>query len=206
MAGKNTAVFGIYKTSAQAESAVDRIIAAGFSNNDISVLLPDTHSSKEFAPEKNTKAPEGTTTGVTTGGVIGGTLGLLAGIGALAIPGLGPFIAAGPIMAGLAGLGVGGAVGGLVGALVGMGIPEYEAKRYEGRVKDGGILLSVHCDSSAEVSRAKDILKATGAEDVASSGEKAVSTHTVDSGYVEANAPGVRARDSNSVYDEGVRG
>ena len=104
MAGKNTAVFGIYKSSAQAESAVDRIIAAGFSNNDISVLLPDTHSSKEFAHEKNTKAPEGTTTGVTTGGVVGGTLGLLAGIGALAIPGLGPFIAAGPIMAALAGM------------------------------------------------------------------------------------------------------
>jgi hypothetical protein len=150
MAGKNTAVFGIYKSSAQAESAVDRIIAAGFSNNDISVLLPDTHSSKEFAHEKNTKAPEGTTTGVTTGGVVGGTLGLLAGIGALAIPGLGPFIAAGPIMAALAGLGVGGAVGGLIGALVGMGIPEYEAKRYEGRVKDGGVLLSVHCDTSDE--------------------------------------------------------
>jgi hypothetical protein len=179
MAGKNTAVFGIYKSSAQAESAVERIIAAGFSNNDISVLLPDTHSSKEFAHEKNTKAPEGTTTGVTTGGVVGGTLGLLAGIGALAIPGLGPFIAAGPIMAALAGLGVGGAVGGLIGALVGMGIPEYEAKRYEGRVKDGGVLLSVHCDTSDEISRAKDLLKQTGAEDISSAGEKAASSHGV---------------------------
>src|SRR6202040_3890673 len=176
MAGKNTAVFGIYKTSAQAERAVDRIAAAGFSENDISVLLPDIKSSKEFAHEKNTKAPEGTTTGATTGGVIGGTLGVLAGVGALAIPGLGPFIAAGPIMAGLAGLGVGGAVGGLVGALVGMGIPEDEAKRYEGRVKDGGVLLSVHCDSSDEVSRAKDLLKETGAEDISSPGEKAVSS------------------------------
>lgn len=179
MAGKNTAVFGIYKNSAHAERAVDRISAAGFSHGDISVLLPDTQSSKEFAHEKNTKAPEGTTTGVTTGGVIGGTLGLLAGIGALAIPGLGPFIAAGPIMASLAGLGVGGAVGGLVGALVGMGIPEYEAKRYEGRVKDGGVLLSVHCDTSDEIRRAKDLLKETGAEDISSAGEKAASSHGV---------------------------
>jgi hypothetical protein len=180
MAGKNTAVFGIYKSSAQAESAVDRISAAGFSHNDISVLLPDTQSSKEFAHEKNTKAPEGTATGVTTGGVLGGTLGLLAGIGALAIPGVGPFIAAGPIVASLAGLGVGGAVGGLIGALVGMGIPEYEAKRYEGRVKDGGILLSVHCDTSDEVKAAKQLLEQTGAKDIASSGEKSVSTHSVD--------------------------
>jgi hypothetical protein len=171
MTGKNTAVFGIYKSSAQAESAVDRILAAGFSNNDISVLLPDTQSSKEFAHEKNTKAPEGTVTGVTTGGIVGGTLGLLAGIGTLAIPGLGPFIAAGPIMASLAGLGVGGAVGGLIGALVGMGIPEYEAKRYEGRVKDGGVLLSVHCDTSDEITRAKDLLKQTSAQDISSSGE-----------------------------------
>jgi hypothetical protein len=179
MAGKNTAVFGIYKSSGQAEHAVDRIIGAGFSNNDISVLLPDNQSSKEFAHEKNTKAPEGTTTGVATGGVLGGTLGLLAGIGALAIPGVGPFIAAGPIMGALAGLGVGGAVGGLIGALVGMGIPEYEAKRYEGRVKEGGVLLSVHCNTSDEISRAKDLLKQTGAEDVSSAGEKAVSSHGV---------------------------
>ena len=179
MAGKNTAVFGIYPSSSAAEQAVDRIMAAGFTNNDISVLLPDQQSSKEFAHEKNTKAPEGTTTGVATGGAIGTTLGLLAGIGALAIPGLGPFIAAGPIMGALAGLGVGGAVGGLIGALVGMGIPEYEAKRYEGRIKDGGVLLSVHCDSSEEVSRAKDLLQQTGAEDISSAGEKAVSTHGV---------------------------
>src|ERR1700694_3540020 len=129
MAGKNTAAFGIYKSVSQAEHAVDRMLASGFSNNDISVLLPDSQSSKEFAHEKNTKAPEGTTTGVATVGTIGGTLGLLAGVGALAIPGLGPFIAVGPIMGARAGLGVGGAVGGLVGALVGMGIPEYEAKR-----------------------------------------------------------------------------
>src|SRR5450631_2823063 len=147
MAGKKTAVFGIYKSGAQAEKAVDQIVAAGFSNNDISVLLPDLQSSKEFAHEKSTKAPEGATAGVMSGGAIGGTFGLLAGIGALAIPGLGVFIAAGPIMGALAGLGAGGAVGGVIGALVGMGIPEYEAKRYEGRIKEGGVLLSVHCDT-----------------------------------------------------------
>jgi hypothetical protein len=121
-------------------------------------LLQDEQGSRDFAHEKNTKAPEGTTAGATVGGVIGGGLGLLAGIGALAIPGLGPLIAAGPIMGALAGLGVGGAVGGLIGALVGMGIPEYEAKRYEGHIKEGGILLSVHCDTSAEIARAKDVL------------------------------------------------
>lgn len=178
MAGKNTAVFGIYSSGEHAERAVDSIIAAGFASSDISVLLPDTRSTKEFAHEKDTKAPEGTTAGVTTGGAIGGALGVLAGVGALAIPGLGPFIAAGPIMAGLAGLGVGGVVGGLIGALVGMGIPEYEAKRYEGRVKGGGTLLSVHCNSSEQVSRAKDLLKQTGAENIASSSESAGATST----------------------------
>jgi hypothetical protein len=176
MAGKNTAVFGIYKSGEHAERAVDSIIAAGFLSTDISVLLPDTRSTKEFAHEKDTKAPEGTTAGVTAGGVIGGTLGVLAGVGALAIPGVGPLIAAGPIMAGLAGLGVGGAVGGIVGALVGMGIPEYEAKRYEGQVKGGGTLLSVHCDTSEEISRAKELLKSTGATDIASTGESASKT------------------------------
>jgi len=171
MAGKNTAVFGIYHSVTQAEQAVNRLLAAGYTNDSVSVLLPDNKSTKDFAHEKNTKAPEGTTTGVTTGGVIGGTLGLLAGVGALAIPGLGPFIAAGPIMGALAGLGVGGAVGGLIGALVGMGIPEFEAKRYEGRIKEGGVLLSVHCDTSEEIKRAKDLLKETGAQDIASTGE-----------------------------------
>jgi hypothetical protein len=180
MAGKNTAVFGIYKTTQQAETAVRALTAAGFSSQDISVLFPDKQTTKEFAHEKNTKAPEGATTGAVAGGAIGGTLGLLAGIGALAIPGLGPFIAAGPIMGALAGAGAGGAVGTLVGALVGMGMPEYEAKRYEGRVKDGGILLSVHCETSAEIDRAKEILKQTGAEDISSAGEKSVSTHGVE--------------------------
>ena len=179
MAGKNSAVFGIFATVNRAEQAADQLIAQGFSNQDVSVLMADNETTRQFATEKNTKAPEGTTAGVTTGGVIGGTLGILAGIGTLAIPGVGPLIAAGPIMAGLAGLGVGGAVGGLIGGLVGMGIPEYEAKRYEGRVKDGGILLSVHCDTSDEISRAKDILKAEGAEDISSAGEKAVGSHGV---------------------------
>src|ERR1700678_2920984 len=171
MASKNTAVFGIYATPGTAEAAVDHLLSKGFTNASISVLLPDDESTRAFAHEKNTKAPEGATAGVTTGGVIGGTLGLLSGIGALAIPSVGPLIAAGPSMASLAGLGIGGAVGGIVGALVGMGIPEYEAKRYEGAVKDGGTLLSVHCDTSEEVSKAKDLLKSTGARDIASSGE-----------------------------------
>jgi hypothetical protein len=154
--------------------------------------LADRQGSKDFAAEKNTKAPEGATTGVGIGGAVGGTLGLLAGIGALAIPGVGPLIAAGPIMGALAGLGVGGTVGGVVGALIGLGIPEYEAKRYEGRVKDGGVLLSVHCDSSQEVSRAKDLLKATGAEDISSSGEKSVSTHGVDTNQGKVGSGQVR--------------
>ncbi len=171
MAGKKTAVFGIYQNAKQAERTVDDLLAAGFSNEDISVLLPDNEGTKDFAHDKSTKAPEGTTAGVTTGGIIGGTLGLLAGIGVLAIPGVGPFIAAGPIMGALAGLGVGGAVGGLIGALVGMGIPEYEAKRYEGHIKAGGILLSVHCDTSEKITRAKDLLKHTGAQDISSSSE-----------------------------------
>jgi hypothetical protein len=183
MAGKNTAVFAIFKGMVLADTAVDTLLSSGFSKDDISILLPDTPSTRQFAHEKDTKAPEGTTTGATTGGILGGTLGLLAGIGALSIPGLGPFIAAGPIMALLAGLGAGGAVGGLIGALVGMGIPEYEAKRYEGRVKDGGILMSVHCESSEEVDRAKDLLEQLGAEDVASSGEASIGVEkTKDTG------------------------
>jgi hypothetical protein len=186
MAGKNTAAFAIFPNRPAAESAVDQLTVAGFSNQDVSVLMSDKAGSKEFATEKNTKAPEGTAAGVGVGGAVGGTLGLLAGIGALAIPGVGPLIAAGPIMGALAGLGVGGAVGGLVGALVGMGIPEYEAKRYEGRVKDGGILVSVHCESSEEVSRAKGILKAAGGDDIASSGEKSVSSHTIGADHTGA--------------------
>src|SRR6202795_3640200 len=171
MSGKHTAVFGIYPNYASVENGVDGLKAAGFSNRDISVLFPQSAGSKDFAHEKGTKAPEGATAGAGTGVVIGGTMGWLLGIGALAIPGLGPFIAAGPIMAALAGAGVGGAVGGITGALVGMGIPEYEAKRYEGRVKDGGILLSVHSGSSEWTKRAKEILKRTGAQDISSTAE-----------------------------------
>ena len=168
---KQTSVFGIYPGRAQAEHAVDALLQAGFTNSDISVLLPDSTSTRDLAHEKHTKAPEGATTGAAAGGVVGGTLGLLVGIGALAIPGLGPFIAAGPIMATLAGLGAGGAVGGLIGALAGMGVPEYEAKRYAGRVKDGGVLLSAHCDTAQEITTAKEVLKRTGAEDISSTGE-----------------------------------
>src|SRR5579863_7124861 len=171
MAGKNTAVFGIYPSYSGVESAVDALRSAGFRNEDISALFPEGAGTKEFAHEKNTKAPEGATTGAGTGALLGGGLGWLLGIGALAIPGLGPFIAAGPIMAALAGAGVGGAVGGLTGALIGMGIPEYEAKRYEGRVKDGGILLSVHSDDSEWTKKAKEILERTGAQDISSAGE-----------------------------------
>jgi len=171
MAGKNTAVFGIYPTYEAVERAVDALRAAGFRTTDISVLFPQNVGTKDFAHEKGTKAPEGATTGASTGAVVGGTLGWLTGIGALAIPGLGPFIAAGPIMAALAGAGVGGAVGGVTGALIGMGIPEYEAKRYEGRVTKGGILLSVHSDDSDWTRRAKEVLERTGAEDISSTGE-----------------------------------
>jgi hypothetical protein len=171
MSGKNTAVFGIYHTRESAEEAVDALRRSHFRNTDISALFPDNTGTKDFAVEKGTKAPEGATTGAASGAVAGGVLGWLAGIGLLAIPGIGPFIAAGPIMAALAGAGALGTVGGIVGALVGMGIPEYEAKRYEGRVKNGGILLSVHCDEHDWVKRAEEILKQTGAEDIASTSE-----------------------------------
>ena len=168
---KNTAAFGIYSTRIGVENAVDELRNAGYRNTDISVLFPHNEGSKDFAAEKNTKAPEGAATGAGTGAVIGGALGWLAGIGALAIPGVGPFIAAGPIMAALAGAGVGGTVGGITGALIGMGIPEYEAKRYAGRIDKGGILLSVHCDDKEWTKKATEILKRTGAEDVSSTGE-----------------------------------
>lgn len=185
MAGKNTAVFGIYRDRARAEAGVDTLLDNGFRGEDISVLLPDNVGTKDFAHEKHTKAPEGAATGATAGAVIGGTLGLLAGIGTLAIPGVGPFIAAGPIMAALAGMGSGGVVGGLVGALVGMGMPEYEAKRYEGLIRKGGVLLSVHCDNSDWVKRAKQLLESTGAQDISSTGESGAD-------YAESDKPRVR--------------
>jgi hypothetical protein len=174
MSDKKTAVFGIYSTRNAAEQAAEALVNGGFATGDISVLLPENLGTREIGTEKSTKAPEGATAGAGTGAVLGGALGLLAGIGALAIPGVGPLIAAGPIMATLAGMGVGGTVGGLTGALVGLGIPEYEAKRYEGILQKGGILLSVHCSTSDEVTRSKQILKGTGAEDVSSTGEASV--------------------------------
>jgi hypothetical protein len=170
---KNTAVFCIAKSEAQAVRIVEEARDLGFSNDDISVLFPDKETSREFAHERHTKAPEGATTGAVTGGVLGGVAGWLVGIGTLAIPGLGPFIAAGPIMAALSGATVGAAAGGLTGALVGMGMPEFEAKRYEGKVKGGNVLISVHTDDSDEVRRAKDLFKKSGAEDISSSGEAA---------------------------------
>jgi hypothetical protein len=187
MAGKNTAVFGIFPAYTTVESGVDALRTAGFRNTDISVLFPENVGTKDFAHEKGTKAPEGVTAGAGTGAVVGGALGWLAGIGALAIPGVGPFIAAGPVMAALAGVGVGGAVGGIAGALIGMGIPEYEAKRFEGRVKDGGILLSVHCDNSDWVSKAKEILERTGAQDVSSASEAAADFQKSDKPMMRAS-------------------
>jgi len=170
---KNIAVFGIYPDQLTAEDAVDNLKDSGFRSTDISVLFPDNQGTKDFAHERHTKAPEGAVTGGGSGAIIGGALGWLAGIGALAIPGIGPFIAAGPLMGMLGGIGVGTAIGGLTGALIGLGIPEYEARRYEGRIRRGGILLSVHCDDPDWARRAKNILHQTGAEDVAAAGEAA---------------------------------
>jgi Alternative complex III, ActD subunit/Heat induced stress protein YflT domain len=203
MAGKNTAVFGIYPNKPAVEEAVDHLRSAGFRSTDISVLFPENQGTKDFAHEKNTKAPEGATTGGVAGGIAGGVLGWLTGIGALAIPGIGPFIAAGPIVAALAGAGAVGALGGIIGALVGMGIPEYEAKRYEGRIREGGVLLSVHCDNSDWVKRAKDVLVHTGAQDIASAGEKS-------GDFANADKPLPRTRTAGStstvtdeeLYDE----
>jgi hypothetical protein len=167
----NTAVFGLYPSKASVEEALDAFQAAGFRSTDVSVLLPENIGTKDIGHEKSTKAPEGATAGGVSGIVIGGALGWLAGIGMLAIPGIGPLLAAGPIVAALAGAGAVGTLGGVAGALVGMGIPEYEAKRYEGRVKNGGILLSVHSDNADWTKRAKEILERTGAEDVSATSE-----------------------------------
>jgi hypothetical protein len=168
------AVFGIARSESQAVAIVERLRAAGFSNNDISVLFPDRAGTKDFAHEQHTKAPEGAATGAGTGGVLGGALGWLVGIGALAIPGLGPFIAAGPIMAALSGAAAGAALGGLTGALIGLGIPEYEAKRYEGKIKEGNVLISVHAENSTERDRARTIFEEAGAEDISYTEEASV--------------------------------
>jgi hypothetical protein len=187
----NTAVYGIYSDRFSTENAVAALKEANFRNTDISVLFPENEGTKDFAHEKSTKAPEGATTGAGSGAVVGGTLGWLVGIGALAIPGLGPFIAAGPVVAALAGAGAGGVLGGIAGALVGMGIPEYEAKRYEGRVKNGGVLLSVHSDNADWTKRAKQILEETGAQDISSAGE-------AKADYAASDKPRPRFRNATS--------
>jgi hypothetical protein len=189
------AVFGIAKTEEQAIRIADRLRSAGFSENDISVLFPDKQGTRDFAHEQHTKAPEGATSGVVAGGIIGGALGWLVGIGSLAIPGLGPFIAAGPILAALSGVAAGGTAGGIVGALIGMGIPEYEAKRYEGKIREGNILISVHTENSDDVSRAKDIFKNAGAEDIAYTSEEGVNGGSRNTSY--ENSP----RRSTEPYD-----
>jgi hypothetical protein len=187
MLDKKVGVFGIYASRLAVENATGSLTTAGFPASDISVLMPETlGGGKYMGTEKATKAPEGTAAGATAGGVIGGSLGVLAGVGLLAIPGLGPFVAAGPIMAGLAGLGVGGAVGGVTGAFIGMGIPEFEAKRYEGHLQKGGILLSVHCETPGEIMRAKEVLKSTGGEEISSTGESSIDGKTAD--HVSAKA------------------
>jgi len=168
------AVFCIVKSESQATNIVDELKVAGFANSDISALFPDKTGTRDFAHEQHTKAPEGAATGASAGGLLGGTLGWLAGIGALAIPGVGPFIAAGPIMGLLGGAAIGAATGGVAGALVGYGIPELEAKQYEGKIKGGNILISVHTDDGSEISRAKDIFERNGAEDIAYTGEATV--------------------------------
>jgi hypothetical protein len=175
-------VFGIYKSQADAENAVEKLRVGGFRLTDVSVLLPRKEGSQELRHVKETKAPEAAVTGAGTGAVIGGTLGLLAGIGALAIPGVGPLIAAGPIMAAFAGMGIGGTVGGLSGAHIGWGLPEYEAKRYEGRLQEGGILLSVHADDAEWADRARAVLEATGADDISVTVEKKVKDSATGAG------------------------
>jgi hypothetical protein len=168
---KIASVFGIYASRENAENGIERLACAGFRNEDISVLLQDNAGVKDVTQEKHTKAPEGAATGVLAGGVIGGALGLLAHIGVLAIPGFGPLVAVGPIIAALTGIGSGTLMGGIIGALVGAGIPEYEAKRYEGRIRAGGILISVHCDDRDWVAKAKEVLSQTGADDISSNDE-----------------------------------
>jgi hypothetical protein len=167
-------VLGIAETDAQAETIVSGLQAIGLSTSDISVLFPDKEGTRDFAYEHNTKAPEGAIAGASTGGVVGGTIGVLAGIGALAIPGLGPFIAAGPLMAALSGAAAGAAVGGLTGAIIGLGIPELEAKRYEGKVRGGSILIAAHVETDAQEAKAKDVLEHNGAHDVSSTREASV--------------------------------
>jgi hypothetical protein len=180
MAGRNIAVFGIYPHRASFEYALGALKDLGFRDTDVSALLQENPGTKDLVTQKATKAPEGAATGADSGAMVGGTIGWLAGTGTLAIPGLGPFLVAGPLVATLAGIGVGGALGGLTGALIGLGIPEYEAKRYRGRIEKGGILLSVHCDNAEWVNKAKHSLRSTGAEDISSTGEIPADYHNTD--------------------------
>jgi len=170
----NKTVIGIVETEIQAESIIGSLQNAGFSSHHISALFPDRRGTADFAHEHNTKAPEGAVAGVAGGGIVGGTLGLLAGVGALAIPGLGPFIAAGPLMAALSGAAAGAAVGGVTGALIGLGIPEYEAKKYEGKIRGGNILVAVHIDDNAQRDRASEIMRRGGAHDISTTSEASV--------------------------------
>jgi len=186
----NTAVFGVYRDTVELSGGLEALRAAGFRNTDVSVLLSENAGTKDLVTQKESKAPEGAAAGAGTGAVVGGVIGWLVGIGALAIPGIGPLIAAGPIVAMLAGVGAVGAAGGVVGTLVGLGIPEYEAKRFEGRVKTGGTLLSVHCDSSDWVKKAKNILEETGAEDIASTSE-------AKADYAISEKPGTRTKSAH---------
>ncbi|ALA58695.1 general stress protein [Nitrospira moscoviensis] len=167
------ALFGIARTQAEAAAIIERLHAAGFHSSDVSILAPQNQGGEGLSIDKQTKALEGTATGASAGGVLGGLVGLLAGIGTLAVPGLGILVAAGPLLATLSGIGIGASVGGLAGGLIGLGIPEYEAKRYEGHLEQGGILVSVHCKDETDIERAKDILEAAGATDLAVAREAA---------------------------------
>lgn len=192
---RKKSVFCISANRDQADQIIDQLKDSDFSNNDISALFADKATTHDFAHTKSTKAPEGAVTGAGTGGVVGGALGWIAGIGALAIPGVGPFIAAGPILAALSGAAIGATAGGIAGALIGLGIPELEAKRYEGKIKDGNILISVHTENSAQIARAKEIFTQAGAQDICSTGEAASPKHSKDSDY--AARPGDRPYATN---------
>ena len=198
----STSVFCIVGSEHQAQDILTRLKGRGFLGSEVSVLFPDKSGTRDFAHEQNTKAPEGAVTGVGTGGAVGGVLGLLAGIGALAIPGIGPLIAAGPILAALSGAAVGAAVGGLAGALIGMGIPEIEARRYEGKIRDGNILISVHAEDGDEVRAAKDVFEAAGATDIATAREKAAPTSGAGR---DAEGPRGRIPDDTGVLRPDVR-
>ncbi len=201
---KNHSVFGMYPDRISVEEAVEALRAAGFRGTDISVLFQDNQGTKDFAHEKNTKAPEGATTGGIVGGISGGVLGWLTGIGALASPGLGPLIAAGPIVAALAGVGAMGAVGGIIGGLAGMGVPEYEAIRFEGRIKQGGVLMSVHCDDAHWVKRAKEVMRNTGAEGVDSTSESSADYFVSDKPLPRVHRAGAGFADPLSGPDEPI--